>query len=159
MIINQFLPKMHLQARAPPHAVGEELAGDEGPGLLVLEGYRHEKQHSIFDWDGETTPNEKRRSHDLLSAVRTRLELATPGVTGRYSNQTELPHQWFGIAKVQLNFVSANFSINNFKKSPAVWAGLFFMAHLCRNGSAASRAKTGIIAPRSACGSSRLRPS
>ena len=26
-------------------------------------------------------------------AVRTGLEPATPGVTGRYSNQTELPHQ------------------------------------------------------------------
>ena len=55
---------------------------------------------------------------NLLSAVRTRLELATPGVTGRYSKPTELPHQFvselpklsFGIAKVQLNFDSANIS-------------------------------------------------
>ena len=50
---------------------------------------------------------------NLLSAVRTRLELATPGVTGRYSKPTELPHQLsvnfpFGIAKVQLKFDSAN---------------------------------------------------
>ena len=29
----------------------------------------------------------------ISSAVRTGLEPATPGVTGRYSNQTELPHQ------------------------------------------------------------------
>ena len=29
-----------------------------------------------------------------VSAVRTRLELATPGVTGRYSKPTELPHQF-----------------------------------------------------------------
>ena len=48
-----------------------------------------------------------------VSAVRTRLELATPGVTGRYSKPTELPHQLsvnfpFGIAKVQLKFDSAN---------------------------------------------------
>ena len=28
-------------------------------------------------------------------AVRTGLEPATPGVTGRYSNQTELPHRCF----------------------------------------------------------------
>ena len=55
------------------------------------------------------------RSKDLnsVSAVRTRLELATPGVTGRYSKPTELPHQLsvnfpFGIAKVQLKFDSAN---------------------------------------------------
>ena len=32
--------------------------------------------------------------HSIL-AVRTRLELATPGVTGRYSKPTELPHQSF----------------------------------------------------------------
>ena len=31
----------------------------------------------------------------FILAVRTRLELATPGVTGRYSNQTELPHLVF----------------------------------------------------------------
>ncbi len=30
-----------------------------------------------------------------LEAVRMRLELATPGVTGRYSKPTELPHQSF----------------------------------------------------------------
>ena len=30
-----------------------------------------------------------------IPAVRTRLELATPGVTGRYSKPTELPHQSF----------------------------------------------------------------
>ena len=30
-----------------------------------------------------------------ILAVRTRLELATSGVTGRHSNQTELPHQVF----------------------------------------------------------------
>ena len=53
-----------------------------------------------------------------VSAVRTRLELATPGVTGRYSKPTELPHQlsvnfpylWNGIAKVQLFFECANIS-------------------------------------------------
>ena len=53
--------------------------------------------------------------------MRTRLELATPGVTGRYSKPTELPHQFvselpslsFGIAKVQLNFDSANISKEN----------------------------------------------
>ena len=36
-------------------------------------------------------------------AVRTGLEPATPGVTGRYSNQTELPHQYpflFRVAKI-----------------------------------------------------------
>ena len=36
-----------------------------------------------------------------LLAVRTRLELATPCVTGMYSNQAELPHR-FGHAKVAL---------------------------------------------------------
>ena len=32
---------------------------------------------------------------NILPAVRTGLEPATPGVTGRYSNQTELPHRIF----------------------------------------------------------------
>ena len=62
-------------------------------------------------------PQNKKRSLagwlNSVSAVRTRLELATPGVTGRYSKPTELPHQLsvnfpFGIAKVQLKFDSAN---------------------------------------------------
>ena len=38
-------------------------------------------------------------------AVRTRLELATSGVTGRHSNQTELPHHFpFGIANIDTFF-------------------------------------------------------
>ncbi len=51
-------------------------------------------------WGREFSPisNKKTRrpSSHLVHAVRTGLEPATPGVTGRYSNQTELPHQmWF----------------------------------------------------------------
>ena len=65
----------------------------------------------------ETAAKQERRPDRMVkspfSAVRTRLELATPGVTGRYSKPTELPHQLsvnfpFGIAKVQLKFDSAN---------------------------------------------------
>lgn len=57
----------------------------------------------------------------FASAVRTRLELATPGVTGRYSKPTELPHQFsvsfpFGITKVRINFDSANFWAIIYKK-------------------------------------------
>ena len=39
--------------------------------------------------------NEKQPYYKLLFAVRTGLEPATLGVTGRYSNQTELPHHFF----------------------------------------------------------------
>ena len=50
-------------------------------------------------------------------AVRTRLELATPCVTGMYSNQTELPNRlqylevlsFFAIAKVRQFFILTNF--------------------------------------------------
>ena len=40
---------------------------------------------------------------NILSAVRTGLEPATPGVTGRYSNQTELPHQGMNVVKFPIN--------------------------------------------------------
>ena len=49
-----------------------------------------------------------------LFAVRTGLEPATPCVTGRYSNQTELPNQFFnknspenGTANIQAFYKSA----------------------------------------------------
>ncbi len=51
----------------------------------------------------------------LTLAVRTRLELATPCVTGMYSNQTELPNQNFSLkdplkasAKIQCFFLLPN---------------------------------------------------
>ena len=49
------------------------------------------------------------------SAVRTRLELATSGVTGRHSNQTELPHQVrdvsvIAVAKIRSFLKPANIS-------------------------------------------------
>ena len=40
-----------------------------------------------------STKKSLRISSEASLAVRTRLELATPCVTGRYSNQAELPHQ------------------------------------------------------------------
>ena len=57
----------------------------------------------------------------LPLAVRTGLEPATPGVTGRYSNQlnyrTILVLFPFGIANIGSIFVSANFFFVLFKKS------------------------------------------
>ena len=57
----------------------------------------------------------------LPFAVRTGLEPATPGVTGRYSNQlnyrTILVLFPFGIANIGSIFVSANFFFVLFKKS------------------------------------------
>ena len=41
-------------------------------------------------------------------AVRTRLELVTPCVTGMYSNQTELTHQRFFIFRTQNYKISGN---------------------------------------------------
>ncbi len=61
--------------RLPPW--GAEVASSE-PGKCIYE----ESRFSATFW-----------------AVRTRLELATSGVTGRHSNQTELPHR-FGTANV-----------------------------------------------------------
>ena len=60
-------------------------------------------------------------NHPLFRAVRTGLEPATPGVTGRYSNQlnyrTILVLFPFGIANIGSIFVSANFFFVLFKKS------------------------------------------
>ena len=44
---------------------------------------------------GGQTKRERLRIKSLSFAVRTRLELVTPCVTGMYSNQTELTHQCF----------------------------------------------------------------
>ena len=57
----------------------------------------------------------------LLSffAVRTRLELATSGVTGRHSNQTELPHLEFSRLEVVAN-------IDIF-----LFGAKFFLSYLC----------------------------
>ena len=51
----------------------------------------------------------------MFIAVRTGLEPATPGVTGRYSNQSELPHRIFsllGDAKIRIYYKTANFYRN-----------------------------------------------
>ena len=87
-----------------------------------------------------------------VSAVRTRLELATPGVTGRYSKPTELPHQLsvnfpFGIAKVQLKFDSANI----LKEINEKMSGR-------RVGHSSERGRE-VTGPRSACGPFRVRSS
>ena len=52
-------------------------------------------------------------------AVRTRLELATSGVTGRHSNQTELPHLEFSRLEVDAN-------IDIF-----LFGAKFFLSYLC----------------------------
>ena len=51
--------------------------------------------------------------------MRTRLELATSGVTGRHSNQTELPHLEFSRLEV-----SANIDI-------ILFGAKFFLSYLC----------------------------
>ena len=62
---------------------------------------------------------------DSLFAVRTRLELATPGVTGRYSKPTELPHHgfkelatssWNGDAKLLTFFILPNFFLKTLQQ-------------------------------------------
>ena len=109
------------------------------------------------------------RSKDLnsVSAVRTRLELATPGVTGRYSKPTELPHQLsvnfpFGNAKVQLKFDSANISKENHKKMSGLGGSDIFNGYGCEAGAPEGRGagpQREVTGPRSACGPSRVRSS
>ena len=69
----------------------------------------------------ELAPQKKRvaKTATLFFAVRTRLELATSGVTGRHSNQTELPHLEF----LRLEVV-ANIDIFLFGTK-------FFLSYLC----------------------------
>ena len=55
----------------------------------------------------------------LFLAVRTGLEPATPGVTGRYSNQTELPHQ--KRCKINSIFHSSKYFINNISRTRKPW--------------------------------------
>ena len=52
-------------------------------------------------------------------AVRTRLELATSGVTGRHSNQTELPH-------LEFSRLEADANIDIF-----LFGTKFFLSYLC----------------------------
>ena len=125
-----FLVGAHVRLFGRVAPRGEEIAGqarDEevwdggcplgGRGPRVRDGLGAKRRRGSGCRSIETAAKQETesRSKDLnsVSAVRTRLELATPGVTGRYSKPTELPHQLsvnfpFGIAKVQLKFDSAN---------------------------------------------------
>ena len=70
-----------------------------------------------------------------LSAVRTRLELATPGVTGRYSKPTELPHQLSvnsrscrsGLQRYNLILILQIFRKIFTKKCPAVGSDILLL--------------------------------
>ncbi len=69
--------------------------------------------------DEMQTYTKRNQPCDWFLAVRTRLELATSGVTGRHSNQTELPHQVNSFpnadAKIDIFWKSANILLKKTK--------------------------------------------
>ena len=73
-------------------------------------------ENAAFLWALDT---KKPRQIAGAFAVRTRLELATSGVTGRHSNQTELPHLEFSRLEV-----GANIDI-------FLFGAKFFLSYLC----------------------------
>lgn len=110
-----------------------DLEGEDGGGDVLARFDGVDGVAAVWRNGTRGVKNKKRslaRWLNSVSAVRTRLELATPGVTGRYSKPTELPHQLsvnfpFGIAKVQLKFDSANILKDFHEKKSDLSAGLF----------------------------------
>ena len=74
---------------------------------------------------------EKPKTELLSSAVRTRLELATPCVTGMYSNQAELPHQIMSASSRALPLSFATAKVRHFRH-PTKHFGNYFSKNLNR---------------------------